>query len=187
MRCPLDDCETICREGATYRSLFIQARAVLKKVLLAHLQATRSIRRSRHATLKHSGLGKLNDAISIRDRPARAEDRAVPGHREGDLIVGSGNSFIATLVERHTCFVMLAKVGNKDSYSVIQALIKQSRKLPKELCRSLVWDRGPEIARHKAFTVATAIPDTADHTCIRRFNPTPAQLVAQHPHSQNHQ
>ena len=140
-----------------YRSLFIQTRGVLKKELLAHLRATRSIRRSRHATLKRIGLGRFNDAISIRDRPAEVEDRAVPGHWEGDLIAGSGNSFIATLVERHSRFVMLAKVRNKDSHSVIQALIKQSRKLPKELYRSLTWDRGTEIAGHKTFTLATDI------------------------------
>ena len=140
-----------------YRSLFIQTRGVLKKELQAYLRATRSIRRSRHATLKRSGLGKINDVVSIRDRPADVEDRAVPGHWEGDLIAGSGNSFIATLVERHTRFVMLAKVGNKDSNSVIQALIKQSRKLPKELYRSLTWDRGCEMAGHKAFTLATDI------------------------------
>ncbi len=140
-----------------YRSLFIQTRGVLKKELLAHLRATRSIRRSRHATLKRSGLGRFNDAVSIRDRPAEADDRAVPGHWEGDLIAGSGNSFIATLVERRTRFVMLAKVGNKDSHSVIQALIKQSRKLPKELYRSLTWDRGTEMAGHKTFTMATDI------------------------------
>ena len=140
-----------------YRSLFIQTRGVLKKELLAHLRATRSIRRSRHATLKRTGIGKFNDAISIRDRPAEVEDRAVPGHWEGDLIAGSGNSFIATLVERNTRFVMLAKVSNKDSHSVIQALIKQSRKLPKELYRSLTWDRGSEIAGHTKFTLATDI------------------------------
>ena len=140
-----------------YRSLFIQTRGVLKKELLAHLRAKRSIRRSRHATMKRSGVGRFNDAISIRDRPAEVEDRAVPGHWEGDLIAGSGNSFIATLVERHTRFVMLAKVSNKDSHSVIQALIKQSRKLPKELYRSLTWDRGCEMAGHKAFTLATDI------------------------------
>jgi IS30 family transposase len=140
-----------------YRSLFIQTRGVLKKELLAHLRATRSMRRSRHATLKRSGIGKFNDAISISERPAEVEDRAVPGHWEGDLIAGSGNSFIATLVERKTRYVMLAKVSNKDSHSVIQALIKQSRKLPKELYRSLTWDRGSEMAGHKKFTVATDI------------------------------
>jgi IS30 family transposase len=140
-----------------YRSLFIQTRGVLKKELLAHLRTTRAIRRSRHASMKRSGLGKFNDAISIRDRPAEIEDRAIPGHWEGDLIAGSGNSFIATLVERNTRYVMLAKVGNKDSHSVIQALIKQSHKLPKELYRSLTWDRGSEMAGHKKFTLATDI------------------------------
>jgi len=153
---PDDEGKRVSHE-TIYRSLFIQTRGVLKKELLAHLRATRSIRRSRHATLKRSGLGKFNDAVSIRERPAEAEDRAAPGHWEGDLIAGSGNSFIATLVERHTRFVMLAKVSNKDSQSVIQALIKQSRKLPKELYRSLTWDRGTEMAGHKAFTLATDI------------------------------
>ncbi len=153
---PDDEGKRVSHE-TIYRSLFIQTRGVLKKELLAHLRATRSIRRSRHATLKRSGLGKFNDAVSIRERPAEAEDRAVPGHWEGDLIAGSGNSFIATLVERHTRFVMLAKVSNKDSHSVIQALIKQSRKLPKELYRSLTWDRGTEMAGHKTFTLATDI------------------------------
>ena len=153
---PDDEAKRVSHE-TIYRSLFIQTRGVLKKELLMHLRATRAIRRSRYATMKRSGLGKFNDAISIRDRPAEVEDRAVPGHWEGDLIAGSDNSFIATLVERNTRYVMLAKVGNKDSHSVIQALIKQSRKLPKELYRSLTWDRGSEIAGHKKFTLATDI------------------------------
>jgi IS30 family transposase len=140
-----------------YRSLFIQTRGVLKKELLSHLRATRSIRRSRHATMKRSGLGQIKDTISIRERPADVEERAVPGHWEGDLIAGSNNSFIATLVERHTRYVMLAKVDNKDSHSVVQALIKQAHKLPKELYRSLTWDRGSEMAGHKTFTLATDI------------------------------
>ena len=130
---PDDEGKRVSHE-TIYRSLFIQTRGVLNKELLAHLRTTRTIRQSRqsrHATLNRSGIGKFNDAISIRDRPADVEDRAVPGHWEGDLIAGSGNSFIATLVERHTRFVMLAKVSNKDSHSVIQALIKQSRKLPR--------------------------------------------------------
>jgi len=153
---PSDENKRVSHE-TIYRSLFIQTRGVLKKELLVHLRATRSIRRSRHATLKRTGLGKFNDAISIRDRPTEVEDRAVPGHWEGDLIAGSCNSFIATLVERHSRYVMLAKVGNKDSHSVIQALIKQSRKLPKELYRSLTWDRGTEMSGHKNFTLATDI------------------------------
>ena len=157
MRKHSDDERNRVSHETIYRSLFIQTRGVLKKELQKHLRTTRSIRRSRHATMKRSGLGQIKDAVSIRDRPPEAEDRAVPGHWEGDLIAGSGNSFIATLVERKTRYVMLAKVSNKDSHSVIQALIKQSRKLPKELYRSLTWDRGCEMAGHKGFTLATDI------------------------------
>ena len=157
MRKHPDDERNRVSHETIYRSLFIQTRGVLKKELLAHLRATRSIRRSRHATLKRSGLGQIKDTISIRERPADVEDRAVPGHWEGDLIAGSGNSFIATLVERKSRFVMLAKVGNKDSHSVVQALIKQARKLPKELYRSLTWDRGTEMSGHRNFTLATDI------------------------------
>lgn len=155
MREPSDAEHRRISHETIYRSLFIQTGGVLKKELQAHLRATRSIRRSRHAILKRSGLGKFNDTVSIRERPAEAEDRAVPGHWEGNLIAGSGNSFIATLVERHTRFVMLAKVSNKDSHSVFQALIKQSRKLPKELYRSLTRDRGTEMSGHRKFTLGT--------------------------------
>src|ERR1700727_11003 len=112
-----------------YRSLFIQARGVLKKELLEHLRAKRTIRRSRHASLKRNGLGQIKDAVSIRQRPASVEDRAVPGHWEGDLIGGSRNSYVATLVERHSRYVMLLKVANKDTESVVSALIKQSQRL----------------------------------------------------------
>ena len=140
-----------------YRSLFVQTRGVLKKELLQYLRSKRTIRRSRHASLKRDGLGQIKDAVSIRERPASVEDRAVPGHWEGDLIGGSKNSYIATLVERHSRYVMLAKVPNKDTQSVVSALIKQSRKLPRELYRSLTWDRGKELADHKRFTLATNI------------------------------
>jgi IS30 family transposase len=140
-----------------YRSLFIQARGVLKKELLQYLRTQRTIRRSQHATLKNSGLGQIKNMASIRQRPASVEDRAVPGHWEGDLIAGSKNSYIATLVERHTRYVMLAKVKNKDTESVINALIKQSRKLPNELYKSLTWDRGKELADHQRFSLATNI------------------------------
>jgi len=140
-----------------YRSLFVQARGVLKKELLAHLRATRTIRRSRHASLKRDGLGQIKDAVSIRERPAEVEDRAVPGHWEGDLIAGTNQSFIATLVERHSRYVMLVKVPNKETATVIAALIKHSKKLPKELYKSLTWDRGKELADHKRFTLATNI------------------------------
>jgi len=140
-----------------YRSLYIQARGVLKKELLEHLRAKRSIRRSRHASLKRNGLGQIKDAVPISERPASVEDRAVPGHWEGDLIGGSKNSYIATLVERHSRYVMLVKVANKDTDSVISALIKQSQRLPRELYKSLTWDRGKELADHPRLTMATDV------------------------------
>lgn len=140
-----------------YRSLFIQARGALKKELQQYLRSKRAIRRSKHASLKRDGLGKIKDAVSIRERPACVEDRAIPGHWEGDLIAGSKNSYIATLVERQTRYVMLAKVANKDTESVISALIKQSKRLPKELYKSLTWDRGKELADHPRLTIATDV------------------------------
>ena len=140
-----------------YRSLFIQARGVLKKELLQYLRTKRTLRRPKHASLKGKGLGQITNAVSIRERPASVEDRAVPGHWEGDLIAGSNNSYIATLVERHTRYVMLAKVLGKDTETVINALVKQARSLPKELYRSLTWDRGSEMADHQRFTLATDI------------------------------
>jgi IS30 family transposase len=140
-----------------YRSLYIQARGVLKKELLEHLRAKRTVRRSKHASLKRHGKGQVKDAISISERPASVEDRAVPGHWEGDLIAGSKNSFIATLVERKSRYVMLAKVANKDTKSVVSALIKQSKRLPKELYKSLTWDRGKELADHPRLTMATDV------------------------------
>ena len=140
-----------------YRSLFVQARGVLKKELMGYLRSKRTIRRSIHATQKGSDHGQIKDMISIRERPASVEDRAVPGHWEGDLISGSHNSHIATLVERHTRYVMLVKVANKETQTVISALIKQSKKLPSELYKSLTWDRGKELAAHQQFTLATDI------------------------------
>lgn len=140
-----------------YRSLFVQARDVLKKELQQYLRSKRTIRRSKHATQKGSDHGQIKDMISIHERPASVEDRAVPGHWEGDLIGGSKNSYIATLVERHTRYVMLAKVANKDTQSVVSALIKQAHKLPRELYQSLTWDRGKELADHKRFTLETDI------------------------------
>ncbi len=140
-----------------YKSLYIQTRGVLKKELLEHLRARRTIRRSRHASLKQAGLGQLKDVISISERPASVEDRAVPGHWEGDLIAGSRGSYIATLVERQSRYVMLVKVANKDTASVVSALIKQARKLPRQLYQSLTWDRGKELADHRRFTLATDV------------------------------
>jgi len=140
-----------------YRTLFIQARGALKKELLEHLRRTRAMRRSRHHTQKTEGHGQITDTVSISERPAEAEDRAVPGHWEGDLLFGSANSQIATLVERQTRYVMLVKTAGKDTETVINALIKNARKLPQELYQSLTWDRGKEMADHKRFTLATDI------------------------------
>ncbi len=140
-----------------YRSLFIQARGVLKKELMAHLRTKRRIRRSRHARIFTDSRGQISDAISIRERPAEVEDRAIPGHWEGDLLRGSGNSHIATLVERHSRFVMLIKVPSKETEAVVAALSQHVRKLPVTLRRSLTWDRGLEMAKHKDFTVATDV------------------------------
>ena len=140
-----------------YKSLFIQARGILKKELLACLRTQRVMRRSKHASLKGLGLGKIVDAVPISERPACVEDRAVPGHWEGDLIAGTNNSYMATLVERQTRYVMLASIKNKNTNTVIQALIKQSQKLPSELYKSLTWDRGSELSNHKKFTLATDI------------------------------
>jgi IS30 family transposase len=140
-----------------YKSLFIQARGVLKKELLACLRSQRVMRRSKHASLKGHGLGKIVGAVSISERPASVKDRAVPGHWEGDLIAGSNNSYIATLVERRTRYVMLAKLKNNRTATVIEALVKQSHKLPIELYKSLTWDRGSELSNHKQFTLATDI------------------------------
>ena len=153
---PLEEQNQVSHE-TIYRSLFVQARGVLKKELMQCLRSKRTIRRSKHASLKRDGLGQIKDAISISERPASVEDRAVPGHWEGDLIGGSKNSYIATLVERHSRYVMLVKVAHKDTKSVISALIKQSQKLPRELYKSLTWDRGKELADHKRFTMATDV------------------------------
>jgi IS30 family transposase len=139
-----------------YRSLFIQTRGVLKKELMVHLRTARQIRQAKSGAIKN-GLGQIVDAVSIRARPAEVEDRAVPGHWEGDLLCGANNTHIATLVERHTRFVMLLKVPGKDTATVVAALAKHVRKLPQQLRRSLTWDRGREMADHKNFTVATNV------------------------------
>lgn len=140
-----------------YRSLFIQARGVLKKELQQYLRTQRSIRRSKHHGIKIEGLGQITNTILISERPATVEDRVVPGHWEGDLIEGSNKSYIATLAERHTRYVMLVNIKSKDTEAVISALIKHAKKLPNELYKSLTWDRGKEMADHHCFTLATNI------------------------------
>lgn len=140
-----------------YRSLFIQARGALRKELLEYLRRSRAMRRSRHHTQKTGNHGRISDTTSISERPAIVEDRAVPGHWEGDLLCGSKNSQIVTLVERHSRYVMLVKVDGKDTETVVNALIENARRLPQELYQSLTWDRGKEMAAHKRFTLATDI------------------------------
>ena len=180
-----------------YRSLYVQTRGVLKKQLIAHLRSQRALRRSRHATMKGKRLGQIPDAVSIAERPASAEDRAVPGHWEGDLLCGSKNSFIVTLVERHSRYVMLAKIPNKETETVVNALIKLARKLPDELYKSLTWDRGKELADHRRFTMETEIAvyfcdpqspwqrgsNENTNRLLRQYFPRKTDLA---PHSQAH-
>ena len=140
-----------------YKSLFIQARGVLKKELLAHLRSRRIMRRGKTSSTSEQTRGQIIDAISIRDRPAEIEDRAIPGHWEGDLLSGAKNTHIATLVERTSRFVMLVHLDGKDSQTVVDALVQKIREMPRGLMTSLTWDRGLELAYHKKFTVATDV------------------------------
>ncbi|MBI1733397.1 MAG: IS30 family transposase, partial [Gammaproteobacteria bacterium] len=158
---PGDEAYQVSHE-TIYRSLFVQARGVLKKELLQHLRTKRTTLRRRPVQQAADARGTIRDAISIRERPASVADRAVPGHWEGDLLSGSRGSFIATLVERHSRYVMLAKVANKETQTVVSALIKQAQQLPDELYKSLTWDRGKELADHRRFTLAT---DVAVYFC----------------------
>ena len=151
---PEDEAYHVSHESI-YRSLFVQARGTLKKELMQHLRTMHTMRRSKHGKKSGEGQGQIKDMVSISERPASVEHRAVPGHWGGDLIIVSSNNYIATLVERHTRYVMLAKVNGKDTNTVITALIKQARKLPRELYKSLAWDRGKELSDHKRFTLAT--------------------------------
>lgn len=166
LRCAYPDDETLHVSHETiYKSIFIQARGVLKKELQQHLRSQRTFRKPRQSSLRGMQRGQIVDGISIADRPPEVEDRAVPGHWEGDLIAGFANSYIATLVERHSRFTMLVKVNGKDTHTVVTALSKQVRKLPDQLRKSLTWDRGMELANHKAFTLAT---DTQVYFCDPR-------------------
>ena len=153
---PHDESRRVSHE-TIYKTLFIQARGALKKELIEHLRKTRAMRRSRHHTQKTRDHGRITNAISIRERPAEVEDRAVPGHWEGDLLFGSNGSQIATLVERHSRYCMLVRVNSKDTKTVINALIKHAHKLPRELYKSLTWDRGKEMADHQRFSLATDV------------------------------
>jgi IS30 family transposase len=158
---PSDEAMYVSAE-TIYRTLFVQARGALKRELLAHLRSRRLMRRGRHASTRGQPRGQIKEAISIRERPAEVEDRAVPGHWEGDLLSGSRNTHIATLVERSSRFVMLVQLRGKDTESVVAALGEQIRRLPNTMMATLTWDRGPEMAAHKKFTVAT---DVAVYFC----------------------
>jgi IS30 family transposase len=153
---PDDEAMRVSHE-TIYRTLFVQARGVLKKELLTHLRSGRMMRKGRHASTAGQRRGQIKDAVSIRERPPEAEDRAVPGHWEGDLIAGSRNTHVATLVERSSRFVMLVRIGGKDTESVVAALGEQIRRLPTTMIDTLTWDRGTQMAAHKQFTVATDV------------------------------
>lgn len=144
-RYPDDEVMRVSAE-TIYRTLFVQARGALKKELLAHLRSGRTMRHSRNASRERSRRGQIIDAVSIRERPAEAEDRAVPGHWEGDLILGARNTYVATLVERSSRFVMLVRVGGKDTGNVVEALSDQIQRLPEAMMETLTWDRGMEMA-----------------------------------------
>ena len=145
-----------------YRSLFVQARGVLKRELTAHLRTRRRLRRSKRATTKGQTRGQIVDAVSIAERPACIEDRTIPGHWEGDLLSGARNSHIATLVERTSRYVQLVRVSGKDTTTVVSALIRAVQRLPDGLMETLTWDRGLEMAQHARFSVAT---DVAVYFC----------------------
>ncbi len=151
---PKDELLHVSHE-TSYRSLFIQARGVLKRELIKHLRSRRKMRHGKQFTTKGQPRGRIKDAVSIHARPPAIEDRAIPGHWEGDLIAGSGNTHIATLVERQSRFTMLVKLDGKDTQTVVTALTKQIKRLPVELRKSLTWDRGSEMAQHKQLTIAT--------------------------------
>jgi IS30 family transposase len=140
-----------------YLTLFVQARGALKRELLTHLRRSGAIRRPRTQSRGNAGRGQIVDAVSIRERPAEAADRAIPGHWEGDLLAGAANSHIATLVERHSRFLILIAVDGKDTRSVTSALSREISRLPQQLRGSLTWDRGLEMAEHARFTVATDV------------------------------
>ena len=153
---PEDESNQVSHE-TIYRTLYVQARGALKKELQQYLRSKRTIRRSKQSSLKRSGLGGMPGAVSISERPASVEDRAIPGHWEGDLIEGSNTTCIATLVERHSRYLVLVKLKSKHADIVANALIKQSKNIPKELYKSLTWDRGTEMKSHRKFTIATDI------------------------------
>ena len=138
-----------------YLSLFVQSRGVLKKALQAQLRQRHTLRRPRTAAPKSGGY--IVGAVSIRERPATVEDRAVPGHWEGDLLVGARQSYVATLVERRSRYVCLVRLSGRATRTVVQALTRHVRRLPDGLMATLTWDRGLELAAHRTFSIATGV------------------------------
>ncbi len=140
-----------------YLSLFVQAKGLLSKELTKELRSGRGVRRAGRISVRGQGRGQIVDALHISERPAEADDRAVPGHWEGDMVSGSGNSHVGTLVERSSRFVQLVKLENKTTDCVIAALTVRVQQLPEQLKQSLTWDRGLEMAKHKQFTIDTGV------------------------------
>jgi IS30 family transposase len=153
---PEDEARYVSHE-TIYRTLFVQARGALRRELIAHLRSRRMMRKGRHASTAGQRRGQIKEAVSIRERPREAEDRAVPGHWDGNLLAGSRNTHIATLNERSSRFVMLIRVGGKDIDSVVAPLGEQVRRLPGTVMTILTWDRGPEMVAHKKFTATTDV------------------------------
>jgi len=208
---PDDEAMHISHE-TIYRTLFVQTRGALKRELLAHLRSRRMMRKGRYASTAGQPRGQIKEAVSIRERPPEAKYRAVPGHWEGDLLSGSRNTHVATLVERSSRFVMLVRVSGKDTESVVAALSEQIRRLPKTMMDTLTWDRGTEMAAHKRFSVATDVavyfcdpkspwqratsentnrllrqylPRKTDLSVLRPRRPRPDRAKAQHPTPQD--
>jgi transposase, IS30 family len=150
-----DDPEMHVSHETIYLSLFVQSRGVLKKALAAHLRQRRTYRRPKCAAPRRGG--GIVDAVSIRERPATADDRAVPGHWEGDLLVGAHHSHVATLVERRSRYVCLIRLAGRDTQTVVRALTQHVQRLPEGLMATLTWDRGYELAHHRAFSIATGV------------------------------
>lgn len=139
-----------------YRTLYVQTRGALKQELVRHLRRQRTLRRP-GGTRAGQGQGQIPGAVSMTERPASAADRAVPGHWEGDLLLGGHRSQIATLVERRSRYVMLFRLPHREAGAVTDVLIRGVQQLPAHLRQSLTWDRGLEMAEHQRFTIATDV------------------------------
>jgi IS30 family transposase len=175
-----DEPEMRVSHETIYLTLFVQARGALRRELATHLRTRRMMRRSKAHTARGHGRGQIVDAIAISERPAEVEDRAVPGHWEGDLLLGSGLSQIATLVERSTRFVMLVRLPQgRSTEHVVDALAAHVLTLPTQLRRSLTWDRGHELADHKRFTIG--VPEyRSEGLLLRPEEPLAARQQREH-------